>query len=228
MDNGSEQLTVASTRDGSIIQKYNFKNMVIGNLAHDTGTNKTWIGGFDIKKSQHGVFELEADGTLSCAVPIDAVVEIQVDAYAPETHTFYLTLRDDDVASGASLIQVDVEQKKVLGKKVPLADTVLMMMWSSSTSTMFAWIATEKVAGALVTLDVQTGKTLNTIAEFPRLSPNAGSGASSVLDERTGVVYASLLNLAHNPSTPYFVAVNTATGNHTGSPRAEYALSLAL
>ena len=92
----------------------------------------------------------------------------------------------------------------------------------------YAWIATEAVAGALVTLDTTTGKTLKTIAQFPHLSPNAASGASSILDEDTGVVYASLLDLTVNPSRPYFVAIDTATGSHTGDATAEYVLSLAL
>merc|ERR1712216_555644 len=177
MDNGYEQLTVVSTADGSVANNWTFKTMVLGNLAHDAGTNKTWIGGFDMKEGRHGVFELEPDGTLSCVVPIDGVVEIIVNAYSPAAHTFYLTLRDDAVESGASLIEVDVERKIILGKKVPLVDTVLIMHWDSSKNRMLAWIATETVAGALVTLDVKTGKTLKTIAQFPMLSPNAGSGA---------------------------------------------------
>ena len=49
---------------------------------------------------------------------------------------------------------------------------------------MFARIVTDHVAGALAILDIATGKTLKAIAQFPRLSPNTGSGAASVFDAK--------------------------------------------
>ena len=224
----SSRLSLLSLSDGSLLDQWSYPDIIICALAHDESTNKTWVAGFAEKEDAHRVYELGADGKLISAVTIDAVVDISVSTYCSKGHVFFLTLRDDDVASGVALVRVDTQRKQLLGKKVPLDEEALILMWDSSTATMFAWIATDHVAGALVILDIMTGKTLRTIAQFPKLSPNTGSGAASVFDAKARVVHASLIDLSTNPARPFFVAVNTTSGAHTGSARADFALDLSI
>ena len=225
---GAGSISVVSLETGGLIHQWDFPSVLIDNLAFDASTNTTFVGGFDLQNQLNHVYRLESNGTLSSIVALPKlIVESSIGSYCPVTYTMFLTIRDDDVESDMALIKVDLQHRKLLGDPVILVDLVTSLMWDSTTATMYAWIATEAYPAVLCTLDVATGKRLETIAQFKDLSPNCNSGAASVLDDTTGLVHASLISVT-SPSAPVFVVVNISSGAIRRHARDTFVLDLAL
>jgi hypothetical protein len=141
-------ISVVSTKTGELLNHWGYDKILVDNIAHDESTNTTWINGFDEDKQLNSIYKLELDGTLTSTVELPKmIVETGRSAYCQKGHVFFLTLRDDDVESGIALIRVDMQAKKLIGAKVPLQDDLTIIMWDSTTATMYAWFATETAPG---------------------------------------------------------------------------------
>jgi hypothetical protein len=141
-------ISVVSVKTGKLLNHWDYKGILVDNIAHDESTNTTWINGFDENKQLNSIYKLESDGTLTSTVELPKmIVETGRSTYCQKGHVFFLTLRDDDTESGIALIRVDMHAKKLIGTKVPLEDDLTIIMWNSKTATMYAWFATEAAPG---------------------------------------------------------------------------------
>jgi len=101
-----------------------------------------------------------------------------------------------------------------------------IFMWDYTTATMWAWIATQNYAGSLVTLNITSGNIISTIVNFPWLSANGGT---SVIDLKTKIVYASLLNIQNGDNSPVWVVVDTIKNTSTTTPTNQgYPINIAI
>lgn len=114
-------------------------------------------------------------GELTKVLPIVGIVQEGISTYCPKGpaisllgplssqspgHIFFATLQTNGLTP--NLIRIDTLNKKLLSN-ITLADDVMQLLWDHTTATMYAWTADSRSAGILVTIDIETGRRVQTI-----------------------------------------------------------------
>lgn len=104
---------------------------------------------------------------------------------------------------------------------------LLQMFWDYDAAVLYAISADSQHAALLQTIDPTSGKVEKVISNFPELSAGSNNGASAVFDIKSKVITGSFVDAMTPGLTPYWITMDTQSGNTTSKAVDFYAVNLA-
>ena len=235
-DDGACVLCEVDLATGKALVSAKVKNIVVEAAVFDASTNTTFVAGFDMgggdarqpphrPKGANHIYTWAA-GSLDSWVSLPGIT-VDIGTAVIGAGHMWLLARDDDAPSGSSLLQVDLQKRRLISN-TPLIDLTTMLMWKPDSENLLAWGATETEAGVLAELNATAGTFGTRFYQSRQLSANDMSGASSVFDGRTGMVHSILVNDSTGVGVPYSCDVSLRTGEATVELSKNFGLAMDL
>lgn len=245
----------AADDNGATVAGFTATGSVLRRLGYSGERTKTWTYGADFLPTNmlsdptsgvaildarnltdrtHSVFEVDDSGrrTVKYTFGPKVIVDVGVSTYCAKGRIFFLTLRDDDTASGVDLVRVDLDGGRLLGR-ASFEEQPQAILWEQSAATLYAWIQRgppnrTKWGACLVPVDPESGRSGEPVACFDGMVASLAS-TPMALDPVERVVFSALITETHQPkvpNVPHWVSVDLKSGRTTQTQPSAFVIGL--
>lgn len=204
---GEECLAVLDLISGRLVQKQCFQRLVVDNVAWQQGSENIFFNAYNETTSTNNIYlwDLNAKSIRAVVSEKGNLIKVGINTFSNSLKLFFLAVQYDCASAGLCnrLLTIDVE-KMTVASRVDVKPDIEILVFDDNKRKLYAWCADQQIAAELIELNWKTGAVGTPLMSSKVFSANGGASA---IDQSTGTIVASLLNMQQS-NRPYFFKSN--------------------